>query len=186
MTVLENLDMGAYSPAARSSRKRQLDMVFSLLPKLAERREQITVTLSGGEQQMCAIGRGLMSCPRLLMLDEPTLGLAPMLVEEIFLLVEKIRGTGVPVLIVEQQVVHVLECADYAYVLESGRCAMHGLGKTLLENDGLRRAYLETDEMSDVLAPKERRRQMRIDRRRAEILDAAKQVFPAWRASMLP
>jgi branched-chain amino acid transport system ATP-binding protein len=142
MTVLENLNMGAYSRAARNSRKQQLDMVFSLLPKLAERREQITVTLSGGEQQMCAIGRGLMSCPRLLMLDEPTLGLAPMLVEEIFSLVDKIRNTGVPVLIVEQQVVHVLECADYAYVLESGRCAMHGLGRTLLQNDGLRRAYL--------------------------------------------
>jgi branched-chain amino acid transport system ATP-binding protein len=142
MTVLENLDMGAYSPAARGSRARQLDMVFSLLPKLAERREQMAVTLSGGEQQMCAIGRGLMSCPRLLMLDEPTLGLAPILVEEMFTLVEKIRDTGVPVLIVEQQVVHVLECADYAYVLESGRCAMHGLGKTLLQNDGLRRAYL--------------------------------------------
>lgn len=142
MTVLENLDMGAYSPAARGSRGRQLDMVFSLLPKLAERREQMAITLSGGEQQMCAIGRGLMSCPRLLMLDEPTLGLAPMLVEEIFTLVEKIRRTGVPVLIVEQQVVHVLECADYAYVLESGRCAMHGLGMTLLQNDGLRRAYL--------------------------------------------
>jgi branched-chain amino acid transport system ATP-binding protein len=142
MTVMENLDMGAYSPAARGSRDRQLDMVFSLLPKLAERREQMAVTLSGGEQQMCAIGRGLMSCPRLLMLDEPTLGLAPILVEEIFTLVKKIRDTGVPVLIVEQQVVHVLECADYAYVLESGRCAMHGLGKTLLQNDGLRRAYL--------------------------------------------
>ena len=141
MTVQENLDMGAYSPAARGSRERQLDMVFYLLPKLAERREQMAVTLSGGEQQMCAIGRGLNACSRLLIV-EPTLGLAPMLVEEIFALVEKIRDTGVPVLIVEQQVVHVLECADYAYVLESGRCAMHGLGKTLLQNDGLRRAYL--------------------------------------------
>jgi branched-chain amino acid transport system ATP-binding protein len=109
---------------------------------LAERRDQLAGTLSGGEQQMCAIGRGLMSCPRLLMLDEPTLGLAPMLVEEVFRLVKVIRDQGVPILIVEQQVVHVLETADYAYVLESGRGAMHGLGATLLRDDGLRRAYL--------------------------------------------
>jgi branched-chain amino acid transport system ATP-binding protein len=142
MTVQENLELGAYGRAARDKRRRQLDFVFSLLPKLAERREQMAVTLSGGEQQMCAIGRGLMSCPRLLMLDEPTLGLAPMLVEDVFALIKTIRESGVPVLIVEQQVVHVLECADYAYVLESGRCTMHGLGTSLLQNDGLRRAYL--------------------------------------------
>ncbi len=142
MTVRENLELGAYSKAARDKRQRQLDFVFSLLPKLAERRDQLAVTLSGGEQQMCAIGRGLMSCPRLLMLDEPTLGLAPMLVEDIFTLIATIRDSGVPVLIVEQQVVHVLECADYAYVLESGRCVMYGLGTTLLQDDGLRHAYL--------------------------------------------
>ena len=142
MSVLENLEIGAYGKAARDRRKQQLDFIFDLLPRLAERRDQMAVTLSGGEQQMCAIGRGLMSCPRLLMLDEPTLGLAPMLVEEIFKLVKAIRDQGVPVLIVEQQVVHALESADYAYVLESGRCAMHGLGATLLQDDGLRRAYL--------------------------------------------
>jgi branched-chain amino acid transport system ATP-binding protein len=142
MSVQENLELGAYNKAARHQRHRQLDFVFSLLPKLAERREQMAITLSGGEQQMCAIGRGLMSCPRLLMLDEPTLGLAPMLVEDVFALIKTIRDSGVPVLIVEQQVVHVLECADYAYVLESGRCTMRGLGTTLLQDDGLRRAYL--------------------------------------------
>ncbi len=142
MTVQENLEIGAYGKAARDRKSRQLDVVFGLLPKLAERRQQLAGTLSGGEQQMVAIGRGLMSCPRLLMLDEPTLGLAPMLVEDIFTLVGTIRDSGVPVLIVEQQVVHVLECADYAYVLESGRCAMQGLGNSLLQDDGLRRAYL--------------------------------------------
>ena len=142
MTVLENLELGAFGTAARHRRSEQLDYVFSLLPKLAERRQQLAVTLSGGEQQMVAIGRGLMSCPRLLMLDEPTLGLAPILVEEIFALVRTIRENGIPVLIVEQQVVHVLECADYAYVLESGRCVMQGHGRTLLNDDGLRRAYL--------------------------------------------
>jgi branched-chain amino acid transport system ATP-binding protein len=142
MTVLENLELGSFGAAARHRRAEQLDYVFSLLPKLAERRQQLAVTLSGGEQQMVAIGRGLMSCPRLLMLDEPTLGLAPMLVEEIFGLVRSIRDNGIPVLIVEQQVVHVLECADYAYVLESGRCVMQGHGRELLNDDGLRRAYL--------------------------------------------
>ena len=142
MTVQENLELGAYPKAARSQRRKQIDFVFSLLPKLAERREQLAVTLSGGEQQMCAIGRGLMSCPRLLMLDEPTLGLAPMLVEEIFTLVKAIKYEGVPVLIVEQQVVHALETADYAYVLESGCMTMHGHGAALLQDDGLRRAYL--------------------------------------------
>ena len=142
MTVQENLELGAYPRSARPKRERQLDFVFSLLPKLKERRGQQAVTLSGGEQQMCAIGRGLMSCPRLLVLDEPTLGLAPMLVEEVFGLVRSIRDTGVPVLIVEQQVVHALQNADYAYVLESGACVMQGPGRTLLEDDGLRRAYL--------------------------------------------
>ncbi|MBR1124897.1 ABC transporter ATP-binding protein [Bradyrhizobium lablabi] len=142
MSVLENLEIGAYGKAARGRRKQQLEFIFDLLPRLAERRDQLAGTLSGGEQQMCAIGRGLMSCPRLLMLDEPTLGLAPMLVEEVFKLVKTIRDQGVPILLVEQQVVHALETADYAYVLESGRSAMQGLGATLLQDDGLRRAYL--------------------------------------------
>ncbi len=142
MTVNENLEVGAYGKAARARRRERLDFVYDFLPKLAELRNQLAITLSGGEQQMCAIGRGLMSCPRLLMLDEPTLGLAPMLVEDIFALVRSIRDSGVPVLIVEQQVVHVLECADYAYVLETGRCAMQGPGRQLLQDDGLRRAYL--------------------------------------------
>lgn len=142
MSVMENLEIGAYGKAARGRRKQQLEFIFDLLPRLAERRDQLAGTLSGGEQQMCAIGRGLMSCPRLLMLDEPTLGLAPMLVEEVFRLVKTIRDQGVPILLVEQQVVHALEAADYAYVLESGRSAMQGLGATLLQDDGLRRAYL--------------------------------------------
>ncbi|MEZ2408867.1 ABC transporter ATP-binding protein [Bosea sp. RCC_152_1] len=142
MTVQENLELGAYPRSARPKRQQQLDFVFALLPKLRERSGQQAVTLSGGEQQMCAIGRGLMSCPRLLVLDEPTLGLAPMLVDEVFSLVRSIRDTGVPVLIVEQQVVHVLQNADYAYVLESGACVMQGEGRALLDDDGLRRAYL--------------------------------------------
>lgn len=142
MSVQENLEVGAYGKAARARKERQLAYVFELLPKLAERRSQLAVTLSGGEQQMCAIGRGLMSCPRLLMLDEPTLGLAPMLVEDIFTLIKSIRDSGVPVLVVEQQVVHALETADYAYVLESGTCMMRGVGQDLLRDDGLRRAYL--------------------------------------------
>src|SRR4051794_3917167 len=102
MSVLENLEIGAYGKAARGGRKQQLEFIFDLLPRLAERREQLAGTLSGGEQQMCAIGRGLMSCPRLLMLDEPTLGLAPMLVEEVFKLVKTIRDQGVLILLVEQ------------------------------------------------------------------------------------
>ena len=142
MSVRENLEIGAYGRAARARRRERLDFVFSLLPKLAERRDQMAVTLSGGEQQMCAIGRGLnvMSAPADVMSRGSATG--PMLVRTSSAPIKMIRDGGVPVLIVEQQVVHVLECADYAYVLESGRCTMHGLGTQLLQDDGLRRAYL--------------------------------------------
>ncbi len=142
MTVQENLEMGAYPAHARERRKQQLDLVFGLLPRLEERRTQLANTLSGGEQQMCAIGRGLMSCPRLLMLDEPTLGLAPMLSSEVFGLLTKISNQGTPILIVEQQVVQALQVADRGYVLENGACVLSGEGRELLADDGLRRAYL--------------------------------------------
>lgn len=142
MTVRENLEMGAFSPRARVGRARQLDRVFALLPKLSERVGQLAQTLSGGEQQMCAIGRGLMADPRVLMLDEPTLGLAPMVCEEVFALLSRIRASGTTVVIVEQQVSRTLQIADRGYVLESGQLTMQGLGKDLLADDNLRRAYL--------------------------------------------
>ena len=142
MTVLQNLHMGAYSPAARAVRARTLEQVFEILPLLHERRDQLAVQLSGGEQQMCAIGRGLMACPRLLMLDEPSLGLAPMFVQRCFEIVRRIHEQGVTVLIVEQNVHHVLTMATRAYVLENGRVVMSGAGQALLHDEGLRRAYL--------------------------------------------
>jgi branched-chain amino acid transport system ATP-binding protein len=142
MTVRENLEMGAFSPRARAGRHRRLEEVFALLPRLSERAGQLAHTLSGGEQQMCAIGRGLMAGPRLLMLDEPTLGLAPMVSEEVFRLVATIRAAGTTVVIVEQQVARTLQTADRGYVLEAGRLTMQGRGADLLADDELRRAYL--------------------------------------------
>ncbi len=121
MTVNENLELGAYTKKARAKRADTLRRVYEIFPQLAERRGQAAGTLSGGEQQMCAIGRGLMSLPRLLMLDEPSLGLAPLLVAEVFRIVHEINQTGVTVLLVEQNVRHTLELATRAYVLESGR-----------------------------------------------------------------
>jgi branched-chain amino acid transport system ATP-binding protein len=142
MSVEENLIMGSLIPQAKAHRKESLQWIYSLFPKLSERRKQYARTLSGGEQQMCAIGRGLMSRPKLIMFDEPSLGLAPVLVQEIFRMIQKINQEGVTVLLVEQNVKHTLSICDRAYVLENGRIALEGLGKELLNNDYVREAYL--------------------------------------------
>jgi branched-chain amino acid transport system ATP-binding protein len=141
MTVLDNLLMGAYS-TPRAGRRQRLDRVFSIFPRLEERQKQAAGTLSGGEQQMAAIGRGLMAEPRLLMLDEPTLGLAPIVVEEIFRVVKEINRSGVTVLLVEQNTQHALSLANHGYVLEAGRVVMSGTGAELLTDEGVRKAYL--------------------------------------------
>jgi len=142
MTVLENLELGAYAPHLRRRRLEGLEWVFSLFPRLAERRIQLAGTLSGGEQQMLAIGRGLMSRPRLLMLDEPSLGLAPILVREVFRIIEEINARGVTVLLVEQNVRQALEVAHRGYVLETGRIVQSGAAADLLEDPRIKRAYL--------------------------------------------
>lgn len=142
MTVLENLELGAYSPESRPRRNASMAWVFSLFPRLAERRMQLAGTLSGGEQQMLAIGRGLMSRPRLLMLDEPSLGLAPILVREVFNIIRKINAEGVTVLLVEQNVRQALEIATRGYVLETGRITRSGSASDLLKDPEIKRAYL--------------------------------------------
>lgn len=142
LTVKENLEVGALIPRAKKVRKESLEQVFSLFPVLRERSQQLAGTLSGGEQQMLAIARGLMSRPRLLMLDEPSLGLAPLFVKKIFELVETIRQQGISIFLVEQNVKHCLEVVNRAYVLENGRVVLHGSGKELLESDSVRQAYL--------------------------------------------
>ncbi len=142
MTVFENLLLGSYAPAARARRQERLDEVFATFPRLRERRRQLAGTLSGGEQQMLAIGRGLMAGPRLLMLDEPSLGLAPIMVEEMFEVVREINRRGVTVLLVEQNIEHALELAHRGYVLESGRVVLEGTGAELLANQRVREAYL--------------------------------------------
>ena len=142
MSVEENLEMGAYAAHARARQKSQMEFVYDLLPRLKERRHQIVNTMSGGEQQMCAIGRGLMSCPKFLMMDEPTLGLAPLLCAEVFRLAREICAQGIPVLIVEQQVVQTLEISGRSYVLENGSIVIEGVSAELLHDDRLRQAYL--------------------------------------------
>jgi branched-chain amino acid transport system ATP-binding protein len=142
MTVLENLEIGAYSAAARPTRNASLERVFALLPVLAERQGQVAGSLSGGEQQMLAIGRALMAKPRVLLLDEPTEGLAPLYVGLLFEVIQSLRDQGHTILIVEQSVHHVLRIADRAYVLENGRIAMQGAGRDLLEDERLKVAYL--------------------------------------------
>lgn len=142
MTVRENLDLGAYSGRARKGSGRNLESVFALLPRVKERERQLAGSLSGGEQQMCAIGRALMAMPKLLMLDEPTLGLAPLMVTMVFDLVKEIRSRGTTILLVEQNVRQSLSIADRAYVLENGRVVMEGRGPELLENDQLKQSYL--------------------------------------------
>jgi branched-chain amino acid transport system ATP-binding protein len=142
MSVRDNLLLGGFSPAARAQQASRLEQVFELFPRLRERERQLAGTLSGGEQQMVAIGRGLMAGPRVLMLDEPSLGLAPILVEEMFRVVVEINRSGVAVLLVEQNTEHALAIAHRGYVLESGRVALAGTGAELLANEGVRQAYL--------------------------------------------
>ena len=142
MTVLENLELGAYLPQSRARRHETLAWVLSLFPRLAERRMQLAGTLSGGEQQMLAIGRGLMGLPRLLMLDEPSLGLAPILVKEVFRIVRQINAEGVTILLVEQNVHQALELASRGYVLETGRITRSGSAADLLQDPEIKRAYL--------------------------------------------
>jgi branched-chain amino acid transport system ATP-binding protein len=142
MTVTENLLLGAHASRARAERERSLEYVWSLFPVLAERRTQLAGSLSGGEQQMCAIGRALMARPRVLMLDEPTLGLAPVLVAKMFETVRTINADGVTVLLVEQNVRQALTVAHRACVLESGHLVLHGPARDLLGDERLKRAYL--------------------------------------------
>ena len=143
MTVLENLEMGAQSSQARREWPRTLELIHALFPRLAERRRQLAGTLSGGEQQMVAIGRGLASMPRLLMLDEPSMGLAPAVADQIFECVERIhRERDIAVLLVEQRVAEALESCDRGYVLESGRIVMSGRHEELLRDPNVKKAYL--------------------------------------------
>jgi branched-chain amino acid transport system ATP-binding protein len=141
MSVLENLLLGAYCAPA-GQREERLEQVFSVFPVLKGRRSQIAGTLSGGEQQMVAIGRGLMAAPKLLMLDEPSLGLSPLLVEEMFRVVEEVNRLGMTILLVEQNTEHALSIAHHGFVMESGRIALSGSGKELLANPDVRKAYL--------------------------------------------
>jgi branched-chain amino acid transport system ATP-binding protein len=142
MTVMDNLRMGAYTRNNGTEIKKDMDRVFELFPRLKERRNQIAGTLSGGEQQMCAMGRALMAKPKLLMLDEPSLGLSPILVETIFDIVKEINAQGIPVLLVEQNAHKALEIANRGFVLETGAIVQTGTGKELLESDEVKKAYL--------------------------------------------
>ncbi len=142
MTVRENLELGATPPEAKRKRVETLGRVYALFPILRERAQQLAGTLSGGEQQMLAIGRGLMGLPRLLMLDEPSLGLAPMVVKEIFETIRRINADGVTILLVEQDVVHSLNMSHRGYVLENGSIVLAGGGPELLGNQHIRTAYL--------------------------------------------
>jgi branched-chain amino acid transport system ATP-binding protein len=142
MTVEDNLRMGAYISAARVKFRERLEFVYELFPRLKERRAQFAGTMSGGEQQMCAIGRALMSEPRLLLLDEPSAGLAPVVVQQVFGLVERIRASGLTVLIVEQNVRQVLRVVDRAYLLEAGTIRATGTSAQLLDSSTIKEAYL--------------------------------------------
>ncbi|HNZ58441.1 MAG TPA: ABC transporter ATP-binding protein [Syntrophorhabdaceae bacterium] len=142
MSVEENLDMGSLKGEAKKEREITKQLVFDLFPRLLERRRQLAGTLSGGEQQMLAVGRGLMSKPKLQMFDEPSLGLSPILVRDIFNVIKRIKDEGVTVLIVEQNVKQTLAIADRAYVLENGRIVLQGTGESLLNNEHVKTAYL--------------------------------------------
>ena len=142
MTVLENLRMGSFIPKARQTREENLERVFTLFPRLRERVRQLGGTMSGGEQQMLAIARGLMTNPKLLLLDEPSLGLSPLLVKNIFEIIGEINRQGVTILLVEQNVYQSLRIAHRAYVLETGRVVLRGTGVELLNNDMVRKAFL--------------------------------------------
>jgi branched-chain amino acid transport system ATP-binding protein len=142
LSVEDNLRMGAFIPAARSKFEQRLDYVYTLFPRLKERRGQLAGTMSGGEQQMCAIARALMSEPKLILLDEPSMGLAPVIVAQVFDLVRRIRGEGYTVLIVEQNVRQVLKVVDRAYLLEVGRMKASGRAEELAASDDIRKAYM--------------------------------------------
>ena len=142
LTVEDNLKMGAFLPAARAKFGPRLEMVYALFPRMKERRLQLAGTMSGGEQQMCAIGRALMSGPKLLLLDEPSAGLAPVVVQSIFEVIRKMSAQGYTVLIVEQNIQQVLKVVDRAYLLETGAIRMSGSASQLLASEEIRRAYL--------------------------------------------
>ncbi|MFL6014289.1 MAG: ABC transporter ATP-binding protein [Gaiellaceae bacterium] len=145
MSVTENLEMGAFQRTDRAEIREDMDRVFSLFPRLAERRTQKAGTMSGGEQQMCAIGRALMARPKLLLLDEPSMGLAPIFVEKIFEIVREINEQGTPILLVEQNALMALDTADRGYVLETGTIALADDAKKLRENEQVRKTYLGED-----------------------------------------
>lgn len=142
MSVQENLEMGAFSLKDQSSLGKDLEMVFDYFPRLKERRRQLAGTLSGGEQQMLAVGRALMSRPKVLMMDEPSLGLAPLIVKDIFSIIRRVNADGITVLLIEQNANAALRVADYGYVLETGTIALTSTGEELLRNESVREAYL--------------------------------------------
>jgi branched-chain amino acid transport system ATP-binding protein len=142
MSVLENLELGAFQSTARQHFREDLDRVYTLFPRLAERKSQKAGTLSGGEQQMVAIGRALMARPKLLMLDEPSMGLAPIFVERIFEIVKEINSQGTPILLVEQNALMALDVASRGYVMETGKIALHGDARELRSNEQVRKTYL--------------------------------------------
>jgi len=142
MTVLDNLKMGSYIQRAKEKRRESLETIYNLFPRLEERKDQMAKTLSGGERQMLAIGRALMSRPDLLMIDEPSIGLQPLLITRIFDTIKEIRKRGVTILLVEQNVYFTLEISDRSYVLENGKIVMEGTGKELLDNSHIKKAYL--------------------------------------------
>ena len=142
MTVVENLEMGAFQRSDRTEIKEDMERVFTLFPRLAERRTQKAGTMSGGEQQMCAIGRAMMARPKLLMLDEPSMGLAPIFVERIFETIVEINKQGTPILLVEQNALMALEVADRGYVLETGSIVLEGPAADLKTNEQVRKTYL--------------------------------------------
>jgi branched-chain amino acid transport system ATP-binding protein len=145
MSVLENLEMGAFQRTDKANFPEDMDRVFDLFPRLAERKQQKAGTMSGGEQQMVAMGRALMARPKLLLLDEPSMGLAPIFVERIFEIVREINAQGTPILLVEQNALMALDAASRAYVLETGVIALEGPSKELRENERVRKAYLGID-----------------------------------------
>ena len=142
LTVLENLKLGAYTRSSKSEIEETIQMIYSKFPRLEERKEQIAGTLSGGEQQMLAMGRALMSHPKIILMDEPSMGLSPLYVNEIFKIIEEISSTGTTVLLVEQNAKKALSIADRAYVLETGNIVLEGKAKDLINDDSIKKAYL--------------------------------------------